>query len=313
MAIRFRHYLFEESGVIKRVPRRVCDALTFGEDAIPEYAGTKQRVAQVVVENEDGKPVRILDARGSYWTFDKEGRIDQALMESAGQAMEFAFRAPTNTRGKVVDLRPEIKRKQWQDATRWDLTAEDLERIAADLWPGLADASDIKTVKGKAQKKPPLTREASKAIDEIHGKIAAIAQEIKDLSEPALKGFAFEASRLAKAYSDERHLWTAMAEEANKQREIKARHRTGKGMFYAVLHVWYADSPTHSTEVDTVEVRCDGKNAAIEAARRLLAENAHRFSEDITIEAEILSEQEWSSVDDEQHDEDEGATGADSV
>jgi hypothetical protein len=53
--------------------------LAFGEDAIPEYAGTKQRIAEVIVENDGRKPVRILDAKGSYWDFDEEGKIHRSL------------------------------------------------------------------------------------------------------------------------------------------------------------------------------------------------------------------------------------------
>jgi hypothetical protein len=47
------------------VPLRLHDKLPFGEEAIPEYAGTRQRIATVVLDNESGKPVRILDATGS--------------------------------------------------------------------------------------------------------------------------------------------------------------------------------------------------------------------------------------------------------
>jgi hypothetical protein len=36
MAITSRLYVFEEGGAIKRVPRRIQDALIFGEDALPE-------------------------------------------------------------------------------------------------------------------------------------------------------------------------------------------------------------------------------------------------------------------------------------
>ena len=73
MGISSRHYLFLEDGSLRRVPRRVLHGLPFGLDAIPEFAGTRQRQADVVLENEGGKPVRILDVRGSFWIFDAEG------------------------------------------------------------------------------------------------------------------------------------------------------------------------------------------------------------------------------------------------
>jgi hypothetical protein len=45
--------------------------------------------------------------------------------------------------------------------------------------------------------------------------------------------------------------------------------------------------------IDIVWERCDDKAAAVKVARRLLAENAHRFSEDVTIEAELFCDLEW--------------------
>lgn len=65
---------------------------------------------------------------------------------------------------------------------------EDLKRIAADLWPHLADAEEIKTVQGKAPKRPPLTCEAKEAIFEVKCKSGSILRELDDLTEPALKG-----------------------------------------------------------------------------------------------------------------------------
>jgi len=294
VAISSRFYIFEEGGALKRVPQRIHDALVFGEDSIPEYADTRQRVAQVLIENESGKPVRILDVQGSYWIFDKQGRIDKGLQSRLALAMELAFSNPTNRKGKVVDLRPELKRKKFEEEHRWELTVEEVNRIAVDLWPHLADAQEVQTIKGKAPKRPPLTYEAKNAVSEITSKIGAISRELEDLSEPALKGLVFEANRMAKAYDEDRHLWNAVALEADRQREIKARHRTGKGVFYAVLRVWHHVSPREMREADTIEVKCQGKKAAVEAARRLLAENAHRFSEDVTIDAEVISELEWA-------------------
>jgi hypothetical protein len=66
VALSLRSYLFEEDGTIKRI---------FGNDAMPQYANTIQRVVAVIVENEDGKPLRIVSAQGSFksdaWLLDQ--------------------------------------------------------------------------------------------------------------------------------------------------------------------------------------------------------------------------------------------------
>jgi hypothetical protein len=56
------------------------DGLVHGRDAMPEYANSVQRIAMAVVDNENGKAFRIVDARGEYWTFDEEGKINKGCL-----------------------------------------------------------------------------------------------------------------------------------------------------------------------------------------------------------------------------------------
>ena len=60
----------------------------FGKDALPEYANSVQRIAEVRIENDGGKAVKILEAIGSYWTFDGEGKIDKGLRNAGVKAIE---------------------------------------------------------------------------------------------------------------------------------------------------------------------------------------------------------------------------------
>lgn len=53
------------------------------------------------------------------------------------------------------------------------------------------------------------------------------------------------------------------------------------------------EARTQAEEIDTIEQRCEGKKAALEAARRLLAENAHRLGDGITVEADVATELDW--------------------
>ncbi|KAA2241132.1 hypothetical protein [Salinarimonas soli] len=294
MAIRFRTYILDDSGRLKRVPRRISEGLVFGDDAIPEYAGTRQRVIEVVVENEDGRPARILDAKGCFWTFDHRGCIDKDLEKSAWAAMQFAFEGEKGSRGKIVDLRPELKRKAFQNEHRWEVSSEDLDRVAADLWPNLVDSPEVTVVKGKAPRRPALSHDARDAIREIMGKISDIGSSLEDLSEHALKGLAFEARRLATAYPIEGGpIWAVVAGEADRYREIKARRRTGRGRWYACLTLFMEEEDKHVIrEIDCIEVLCTTREEAVEAVRKLLVENAHRVSDKIRIETDVFSELE---------------------
>ncbi len=301
MGISSRVYIFAEDGTIKRVPQRVQSGLVFGEDAVPEYANTRQRIAHIILDNENGKPVRILDAQGSYWDFDEEGHIHTGLRLGAWEAIETYNAAARASRARIVDLRPKLKRKEWERKNRWDLSKDDLDRVAADIWPHLAtEASEIQLVKGRAPKRPPLTSAAEDAISEANQAVFSIGLKIERLSDPALKGFAYEARRHAKMGENVAPLWEAMAAMADTQREILSRRRSGKGTWYALCHIHlWNDDHSEGQEVDTIEERCEGKAAALEAARRLLTQHAHKFSDNVTVEVQVLTDLEWASRDQE--------------
>ncbi len=297
MGITSRAYIFAENGELKRVPRHVCDLLVFGRDAIPDYAGTKQRVAQVLIENDERRPVRILDVRGSFWTFDEHGRIDAGMLNSMGEWMDaFGFGYnPDRNRGKVVSLVPEIKKRDYNERHRWDVTVDVVDRIAADLWPGVnGAASDVATVKGVRPKRPPLTYEAKNALNEIGPLLLSVPHKLEDLSENALKGLAFEARRTA-TNDENPELWEALASVCERLRELRARQRTGKGVWYAMLEASHWDDPTQRSARCFViaHERCEGKRAAVEAARKLLRTHADRFDAQTTLDVSVKSEREW--------------------
>ncbi len=291
MAIGVRYYVFEPDGGLSYVPHRVVEGLHVGSDAVQKYASSRQRVAEVVIENAAGKPARILDVQGRYWVFDEEGRL-----EKREGPMWFGLRDPSDKpRGKVVDLRPQIERNQWKARNLWDVTKEELDRIVAALRPDLApEPAAVQSIKGKAPKRPPLTSQAERAMAEIGAKLSMVGNHLSELSEPGLKGLAFEARQRARAYDEDRLLWIAVSDEADRLREIKARHRTGKGIWFAVLQVWISNEDGREMrELETIEEQCDGKEAAIEAARRLLAQHAAKFSDTITVEPAVYCDLEW--------------------
>ncbi len=89
------------------------EGLVRGEDALPQYAGTTQKLAEVILNNEDGHPIEITSARGSYLKFDAGGSIRDSLQESAFAAWDTFEAVERAGRMSVVDLSPKIKRKQW--------------------------------------------------------------------------------------------------------------------------------------------------------------------------------------------------------
>ena len=296
MAISLRCYLSEDGGEIKRLPRRIVDGLVHGQDSMPEYANSVQRIATAVVDNENGKALRIVDARGEYWTFDEEGKINKALSESFAEVMSMVGDEQRGNRGKVVSLTPALKRRDFEDKHRWHLTKEDLDWIAADIWPSEdGRPAHIAVATGRAPRRPPLTYEAKEALREIDVKLATIIFKLEELSEPALKGLAFEAREKAE---EEAGLWAGVADECDHLREIKARRRTGRGIWYAVIEAERPDlNDANVTHIDDLAFeKCQGKKAAVEAARRLLKEHADTLREDLMLRSALYCELEWEPL-----------------
>jgi hypothetical protein len=231
MTISIRFYIFADAG-LQRVSQRVMDGLAHGQDAMPQFAGTKQKLANVIVELE-GKPARITRADGSFLHFDAAGKVYESLVNSGFEAMETfdALERSKRIKSKVVDLSPKLNREKWEREHQWELS--DLDLISADLWKmKKAEVAKVVQAKGGNPTPPPLTSEARDAVREIHTHIFGIQGKLEFLTEPALKGLAFEARSLASKDLDGA-VWLGVAAAADRRKEILARNRTGSGIWYA--------------------------------------------------------------------------------
>jgi hypothetical protein len=134
MAIVVRYYLFEKGGALELVPHRMIEALASGKASLREYANTKQRIAEVLLENESGKPPRILTTRGHDWLFDAGGRIAQGLENTFLWALDLLGTGSVPAIGTEIDIRPHLRRKKWSKRNRWGLRHDDIWRIPADIF-----------------------------------------------------------------------------------------------------------------------------------------------------------------------------------
>lgn len=294
----FRVYLFADDG-IQRISQRVMEGLCHGQDAMPQFANTKQRVANVIIELENGKPARILDATGSFLHFDDKGKVHESLIRGGFEAMETHQALERSKRirtSKVVDLSPKLNREKWERENRWQLSKTELDVITDDIWKRKpAATSKVTQAKGEAQKPVPLTREAEEVIREVEIQLMGIDLKLQQLSETALRGFAFETKdRAAREGNDP--LWLGLSEFADRRREIKARHRTGKGTWFAQIDVTSWDEAREKGQIIlSKEEKCSSKKEAEQAAQRLLAEHAKYFSATHSVDASVFCDLEWTN------------------
>ena len=207
---------------------------------MPQYAGTKQKVTDVILEVENGKAVRIVRVEGSFLIFDAKGHIHNDLIVSGFAAMETyeaLERASKEPVGKVVDISAKLNREKWERENRWTLSKEDLDLIADDIWKRKRIAvAVVQRAKGIEPKPPKVTYEAKEAMREIQDHVWRIDWKIEPQTEITLKGIAFEARRRASEDFDD-PMWRGIAEAADRRREILARYRTGAGTWYAYVEL----------------------------------------------------------------------------
>ncbi|KAB0679046.1 hypothetical protein [Aureimonas leprariae] len=287
-----RHYLFPEDGEPLRLSQRVVEGLVSGEDALPQFAGSSQRVLGVIVRNDDGDPQEIIHTEASIWHFDEEGRIDRSLGDTAVEFVNLAHQGHASG-GKVVSLQPKISRKRLHERHRWEPSSTDIESVIGDIWPKKGNKR-LKDAKGVAPKRPPLTYEASNAIDGIAKGFWDVSHKLERLKEPALKGFAFEARHRANGEPEYGALYRAIAEMADERLEILRRRRNGKGSWYALVEVTRWNDEGVGDQLYAFHQECKGRAAAVTAARKLLADHVDKFAADVTVEASVLTNIEWT-------------------
>jgi hypothetical protein len=98
MPVSVRYFLFPEESDPLRLAQRLVDGLIQGNDEMPQYADTK--------------------------TFDEDGAIREDLQEAMSEAMSLSEASSTSE--KVVSLRPQLKRKRFDEKYRWEPSSADM-------------------------------------------------------------------------------------------------------------------------------------------------------------------------------------------
>lgn len=289
MSVTVRYYLFPEDAPPLRLSRRLVEGLTHGNDAMPQYANTRQKVLGAVVDNLDGKPHQIDRTYGAIWTFDSDGEIREGLQESLAEVMNSI--SATDSSATVVSISPRLSKKRHEEKFRWEPSKAHIDAVIRDIWPK-AKADRLGEGKGISQKKPTLTSDGRRAIEKASAHFWEIPMELAKLKEPSLKGFVFEAKKRAKEEVEYAPLYGALAQMGENQLELAVRTRSGKGVWYAVVEVLHQREEFMET-VRVIREKCEGRKAAVVAARRLLAENAHLFNENVSIDARVVTDLEW--------------------
>jgi hypothetical protein len=140
-----RYYLCRDDQVSLRIPNTLHAELAAGALKLPEFAGTRQKILEVFVGTERGKPV-LLEARGSIYSFTSDGSLDlQSAAETLGSIVEGP--RPRRVQADVIDIGPTVRHKRWVRDQSWQPTAKMLTTIRDDLTSIASDSKRVPTIK----------------------------------------------------------------------------------------------------------------------------------------------------------------------
>jgi predicted RNase H-like HicB family nuclease len=294
--IGIRHFLFEPDGTLKHLPIRVANGLMRGNDTLPEYTNQRIRGLRVVLDVEDRKPVAITSFEADIWRFDESGSVQQNFVNAAfaaRQTFDDMRRELHQSPGAIVSVRARMARRQWERENRWKPTDTDMARVVDAIWPEASGrpVERLQSITGTAKRRLPVTYQAKNAISQILHPTFDIRHAFERLGDKDLAAFIQEAEERLGDPIDfvGNEIWKGIAAAARKDLDIRKARKTSKGKWFAAIE------KTHDQSVTTVEFReCDGRAAAVKAAREMLAKHSELFDANTTVEALLYPEIEWS-------------------
>jgi hypothetical protein len=122
--ISVRYYLWSAEGSL-RITQRLHRNLFDRAATLPQYAGTKQKIVEVLIWRLTGRDY-IISARG-------EGFLDVRALALEGSLELSRFRS---TETNILDFRPSIKRRCFQEQYTWKPSKTMLDDVWSDIDPG---------------------------------------------------------------------------------------------------------------------------------------------------------------------------------
>ena len=129
-AISIRYYLWADDGPW-RLPSRLHQDLNAKKVALPQYAGTKQKIVEVFARWIT-RDTYSLKGRGSIFSFDESGYLERVPAEELmGFVVERAQQKLVG--GNVVNIEPTLRERRFKREHLWKPTVSMLRLIEPDF------------------------------------------------------------------------------------------------------------------------------------------------------------------------------------
>jgi hypothetical protein len=128
-----RYYLWATDGPW-RLPSQLHYDLMDRKVALPQYAGTKQKVLEVLARRV-GADTYSLRGQGTIFLFDKNGFLKRTPAEEViGFIVERVRQKPEH--GNVVNIGPRLRERRFKKEYSWQPTRSMLQLVRNDFTPG---------------------------------------------------------------------------------------------------------------------------------------------------------------------------------
>lgn len=129
-ANRLSYYLCSENEPLYRLPNVLHKKLVTGELAIPQFANTRQRIAEVLSSSD--LTLERIEVRGCIYSFDAEGRLD---LQSASEAIIHTLEGnkPKHLQERIINIEPLVRSRRWIAENTWNPSTKLLAALENDF------------------------------------------------------------------------------------------------------------------------------------------------------------------------------------
>jgi len=308
MGFGWRAFLFEQSGQIRHISRKLTSAILQKDAALPEYAGQSLRVAFVHLAFLNRKPMMIPKIETSRWTFDNNGLVEGSYLEECTLRLDLLVDPSSDVESHpVIDATRRLKEKRLQELL-WKPTPSEVKQLKNMIWKPKEKSRHVKkrnvvilpfmrSSKSKTLKNETISEQDKEVLPEIIPPLSDIRLEISMTDDDTLETISSKISKnyLPTADGIQRCLLEGIKTEIEQELAIRCAWQTGEGRWFAIATKKQAeDHKKSSTLVEQIElVECDGIQSAFKAIGKLNEKYADLFDEKISVELEIMPELEY--------------------
>jgi len=128
--ISIRYFVCREGQLTWVLPNHVYSQLIMGELHLPAFAGQTIEILEVFISKKDGTFV-LLNARGTRWHFDQQGKLD--IANRSVTAIGDRLLMSMDRTKRIVDLQPQIRQRRRRAEDMWQPTETLKDQVLAEL------------------------------------------------------------------------------------------------------------------------------------------------------------------------------------